>query len=470
MYYDDFDDFESGPIEDTLRRYEIMKTGGYDNMLDEEEFEQIIEHYLHNSSEDQALQACEVAGKYYPYSTNILILKAEIYIQRQKYGQAMKTLDAIDILDASNIDSVLMRSDIWINTHRTEKATQWLTAQAERFEGKEKAEILLELSDVYEEEMDFDKAFDAIIKILDFDKRNEEALQKICFLADFTGRLYDSITLHNALLEEDPVNCMGWYNLGSAYQGLKLYEKAIDAYLNCIAIDDTYEYAYRNLADAYMRTKKYEHALDALNDYLQIGKPEDIIYISMGKCHDKMKNYATARAFYFKALELSPGDANIHFCIGKTYIKEKLWNSAIQTLLTAITLTPKAVFSISLAECYKRINKMNAAVEAYKEAIIYCPPSKKVYVALIKGILEINSPIEALSQLKEAEDVCGYEPEFCYLKAAACLYLGKNKEALLNLEIALKEAPNKKRLFCSVYPDYANNIAIVKLIDRYGKG
>ena len=57
---------------------------------------------------------------------------------------------------------------------------------------------------------------------------------------------------------------MAWFNLAAAYQGLKLYEKAIDAYLYAIAIEEKFDYAYRNMGDAYIRLRKYKEAIEAL--------------------------------------------------------------------------------------------------------------------------------------------------------------------------------------------------------------
>src|ERR1700761_955957 len=112
MYYDDFNDDEQGPMDETLRRYEEVKKGESASILDEEEFERVIEYYFQNSNEEQALLACEIAQTYYPFSASMLLLKAEILTQSQKYGQALKALDEMEQYDNNNIDAVLLRSDI----------------------------------------------------------------------------------------------------------------------------------------------------------------------------------------------------------------------------------------------------------------------------------------------------------------------------------------------------------------------
>src|ERR1051325_5249550 len=112
MFDDDYldDDFDS--IDEMLRQYEQVKKGESPGMMDEEDFERIIEYYFQNSNEEQALLACDIARTYYPFSASILLLRAEILTQAQKYGQALKVLDEMEQYDQNNLDAVLLRSDI----------------------------------------------------------------------------------------------------------------------------------------------------------------------------------------------------------------------------------------------------------------------------------------------------------------------------------------------------------------------
>lgn len=322
---DDFLDGEYDSMDELLSRYEAVKRGEAAGMMDEEEYERVIEYFFQNSNEEQALLACDIARTYYPFSGNVLLLRAEILTQSQKFGQALKCLDELDQYDAHNLDAVLLRSDILLSQNKHDHAAEWLESESHHFQGKDKAEILLELTDVYDECEEFEAVFDTLKRIIKLDKRNEEALQKICFWAEFNDRNEESVELHTALTDEDPYNALAWFNLGSAYQGLKLYEKAIDAYEFCTAIDENFEFAYRNMADAYMRLKWYEKALEVLSKHLEIAKPEDVIFEAMGYCYEKQKDFRKARHYYRQASQLSPQDDGIFFKIGETYAREKQW-------------------------------------------------------------------------------------------------------------------------------------------------
>ena len=51
MFDDDYLDDEGNPMDDLLQRYELVKSGEAKSMMDEEEFERVIEYYFQNSNE-----------------------------------------------------------------------------------------------------------------------------------------------------------------------------------------------------------------------------------------------------------------------------------------------------------------------------------------------------------------------------------------------------------------------------------
>jgi len=471
MFNDDFHEDSWDSLEELLQRYEGVKRGEPgSSMIEEEEYERVIEYYFQNNNEEQALLACDIARTYYPFSGNVLLLKAEILTQSQKYGQALKALDEMEQYDQSNLEAVLLRSDILLGQFKYDQAALWLEQRSDEFEGKEKIEVLLELSDVYDECEEFDAVFDTLKRVIKIDRRNEEALQKICFWAEFTRRLEESVTLHQELTEADPYNALAWFNLGAAYQGLKLYEKAIDAYEFCVAIDERFEFAYRNMADAYMRLKWYEKALEVLEIHLEIAKPEDVIFEAMGYCWEKQKNFARARYYYRQASQLSPEDDSIFFKIGETYAREKQWEKAVKSYSVALHLDKEnAAYCMAIGNCLMEMDVKNEALVCYLNAVRLKPGNKTTWVALIRGLYIAGYYDEALTQLEVAREHCGDKPDFRYYQAAILFELGKTKEALVQLEKALKEAPNRVRIFTGLNPEHLRRSAVMELVTRYKK-
>ena len=470
MFDDDFNDEEWGSLDETLAKYEEVKRGESTSILDEEEFERVIEYYFQNSNEEQALLACDIARTYYPFSASVMLLKAEILTQAQKYGQALKVLDEMEQYDNNNLDAVLLRSDILLSQFKYDQAALWLEQRSKEFQGKEKTELLLELSDVYDESEEFDAVFDTLKRVIKIDRRNEEALQKICFWAEFTERLEESVTLHTQLTDDDPYNALAWFNLGAAYQGLKLYEKCIDAYEFCIAIDEKFEFAYRNMADAYMRLKWYEKALEVLEKHIEIAKPEDVIFEAMGYCWEKQKDFARARQFYRQASQLSPQDDGIFYKIGETYAREKQWEKAVKSFSVALHLNKdNASYCMAIGNCLMEMDVKSEALVCYLNAVRLKPGNKTTWVALIKGLFLTGYYDEALTQIAVAREHCGEKADFNYYQAATLFQMGKAKEALLQLEKGLKLSPAKVKMFTELNPEFLLRSAVAEVIGKYKK-
>src|ERR1051325_11222522 len=295
-------------LDELLRQYDDLKAGRSRNFLDEEGFEKIIEFFDEKEDLQKALEAAELGTTQYPFSSSLLIKKADILLSLRHYSDALKVLEHAELFDSADINLYILKTDVWLALDEHEKAVRLLETALQLFGGDERIELLFELADVYDDYEEFDKVFDCLKLILEQEPNNEEALYKICFWTDFTGRNEEGIRLHKQIIDEYPYNELAWFNLAAAYQGLKLYEKAIDAYQYAIAIEEKFDYAYRNMGDAYIRLRKYKEAIEALEKVTELAKPEDVIYEAIGLCYDKSMNYAQARFNYRKASHLNQED------------------------------------------------------------------------------------------------------------------------------------------------------------------
>jgi tetratricopeptide (TPR) repeat protein len=63
---------------------------------------------------------------------------------------------------------------------------------------------------------------------------------------------------------------MAYYNMGVAYDKLKEYQEAIDAYKEAIKIKPDDHKAYYNMGVAYDKLKEYQEAIDACKEAIKI--------------------------------------------------------------------------------------------------------------------------------------------------------------------------------------------------------
>jgi tetratricopeptide (TPR) repeat protein len=455
-------------IKELLRQYESLKQGQSHYFLEEESFEKIINHFEENEDFSKALEATDIAIERFPYSSLLLIKKADVLLANRQYKKALEILEQASLFDSSDINLYILKTDAYLALDQQEKAVKLLEESLALFEGEEKIELLFELADVYDDYEEFDKVFDCLKIILEQDPNNEEALYKICFWTDFTGRNEEGIRLHQHIIDEFPYNELAWFNLAAAYQGLKLYEKAIDAYQYSIAIEEKFDYAYRNMADAFIRLRKYKEAIDALEKVTELAKPEDVIYEAMGHCFDKLKNYAQARFYYRKATHLNQEDSKLFYKIACTYFNEQQWESCIKQLDHAMKIHKlQPEYNLLMGECKLKLELYKDATQYFSNVVRIRPRNVSGWEALTRCLYKAGFMEEALEQVEAALRITDGKPLFHFYKAAILLVMGKSKEAMLQLEKAMTIAPKLLKKFIELNPSGLQNQQVVDVVAKY---
>ena len=455
-------------LRELLQQYDNLKSGRSHSFIEEEAFEKIIDYFDEKDQVAQALEAVEFAVEQYPYSSNLLLTKADLLIAAKKYKAALFILEEAALLDQSDINLYILKTDAYLAIDQQEKAAAVLEAALGYFEGDEKIELLFELADVYDDYENFDKVFDCLKLVLEMDPNNEEALYKICFWTDFTGRNEEGIRLHQQIIDEYPFNELAWFNLAAAYQGIRLYEKAIDAYQYAIAIDEKFDYAMRNMGDAYLRLRKYKEAIEILQKVLELARPEDVIYEAIGHCFDKLKNYAQARFHYRKAAHLNQDDSQLYYKIACTYMNEGVWDSAIKNLHTAMRMyRSQPEYNLAMGQCYMEQGKIEEAVQYFGNVVRSRPKNANGWLELLKCLYQANCFEEGAEYVEHAIVLTSGKPIFFFYKSAFLLALGKSKEAILQLETGMNKNPKLVKKLIELNPSILQNQLVVDVVARF---
>jgi tetratricopeptide (TPR) repeat protein len=461
---------EHEDLRELLKQYQNLRNGHSHSFLDEESFEKIIDYFDDREEIPQAIEAAELAIGQYPYSSALLIRKADLMIASKHYAEALKILERAGSLDGTDINLYILKTDAYLALDQQEKAVTLLEDALQHFEGAERIELLFELADVYDDYEEFDKIFDCLKLILEQDSDNEEALYKICFWTDFTGRNEESIRLHHQIIDNNPYSELAWFNLAAAYQGLKLYEKAIDAYKYAVAIDEKFDYAYRNMGDAYIRLRKFRDAIESLEKVLELSKPEDVIYEAIGHCYDKLTQYAQARFYYRKASHLNQEDSKLYYKIACTYLNEGQWSNAVKQLETAIGIQSKQPeYNLAMGECKMQLGEYKEAIQYFSSVVRMRPKNVSSWEALIRCLYNATFFKEALEQTQAALSYTGGKPIFVFYLSAIYFSLGKSKEGLIQLEKAMAKAPKMLKKLVELNPGVLQYQPVVDIIARHKK-
>jgi tetratricopeptide (TPR) repeat protein len=455
-------------IKELLKQYENLRQGQGHSFIEEDAFEKIINHFEENEEIIKALEAVEIAIEHFPFSSSLLIKKADVLLTNRQYRKALEILDQAALFDSSDINLYILKTDAYLAIDEQEQAVKLLEDALVLFDGEERLELLFELADVYDDYEEFDKVFDCLKMILEQDPNNEEALYKICFWTDFTGRNEEGIRLHLQIIDAFPYNELAWFNLAASYQGLKLYEKSIDAYQYAIAIEEKFDYAYRNMGDAFIRLRKYKEAIEALEKVTELAKPEDVIYEAIGHCYDKLKNYAQARFYYRKATHLNQEDSKLFYKIACTYFNEQHWENCIKQLENAMKINKvQPDFNLLMGECKLNLGLYKDAVQYFSNVVRLRQKNVSGWEALLRCLYKAGWYEEAAAQADIALRVTGDKPLFIFYKAAILFSAGNSKEAILQLEEAMSRAPKLLKKFIELNPAALQNSQVVDVIARF---
>jgi tetratricopeptide (TPR) repeat protein len=457
-------------LRELLQQYDNLKAGKPNSFIEEDSFERLIDYYDEKEQLAHALEVSEYATTQYPYSSTLLLRKADLLIALRRYKEALYILEQAEILDGKDTALYILKTDAYLALDQQAKAAAVLEAALDDFDGEEKIDLLFELADVYDDYENFEKVFDCLKMILEQEPNNEEALYKICFWTDFTGRNEEAIRLHQKITDDFPFNELAWFNMAAAYQGLKLYEKAIDAYKYAVAIDDKFDYAWRNMGDAFLRLRKYKDAIEVLEKALELARPEDVIYEAIGHCYDRMGNFAQARFNYKKATHLSQGDSQLHYKIACTYMNEGNWNIAIKNLEVAMRmhrLQPE--FNLAMGQCFMEMGNLDDAITYFGNVVRVRPKNLNGWIELLKCLYKATLFEEALEYANFAFEQTDGKPIFLFYKSAILFALGKSKEATLQLEMGMEKNPKLIKKIIELNPAILQSQQVVDVLARFKK-
>lgn len=171
-------------MKELINQYQNLKHGRSHSFLEEDAFERIIDYYDEKDNIPEAMEAAEIALEQFPYSSNLMIKKADLLLATRKYQEALDILETAGLFDSSDLNLYILKTDAYLALDQQSKAVELLESALNLFEGDERLDLLFELADVYDDYEEFDKVFDCLKLILEEEPSNEEALYKICFWTD----------------------------------------------------------------------------------------------------------------------------------------------------------------------------------------------------------------------------------------------------------------------------------------------
>jgi len=254
---------------------------------------------------------------------------------------------------------------------------------------------------------------------------------------------------------------MSYFQLGEADKA----EPCLRAALRANPEDSQVEMV---LAQVLVQTRKLDEAASYLNKFLARNPKDQQAWYMLGKAYMQMSEDALK-----KINEIDPNSVVAHEIAGEIDASMHNYDLALVEYKKAIDLAPHLPGThMHMGDAYWNIGKWESAEEEFKAELTNDPNNCLASWKLGNSILEANdSSDDALTDLNHAIERCPNLMQARVDRARALVRLGKQPEALPDLEMAEKDSPREPTihfLLAAVYRAQGKTAEAQKEMITYG--
>lgn len=466
----DFDNDSDDQIDvsELIAQYEQSIKNDNIPFFEQEAFETIIEYYEEKGQFENAMDVAEKSLLQYPYSSILLLKKAQVFFELKQLDAALDILDKAEIYDSTELGIYLLRAEILAFQSRYTEAIEILENLFNTAETEDFPDIYLQLCDVYEDCEKYFEVYNCLVGCLKVDPNNEEALNRFNYCIEITDKYEESIPIHKQLIDINPYNQFAWYNLACSYRGMDRYEEAVEAFEYVLAINEEADFVYQDIAELHFKEKEYAKALAVIKDMLDTFESDDEIYFLQGKCYEALGDMKMARYCFRKAVHENPSLSEAYFRIGETYKQEGLWEQAYKSFQKASDLEKEQYdFCLAMAEAALEIGEIDVSIDACETAIDIFMNRYEAYFILGKLMAKNNDTVTAKEIMLKGIEVCKSTIELEFANCAILFMENKNKEAEIQLRILLERNFAKHTLLFDFCEELEENFIVNNILAEY---
>lgn len=421
-----------------LSRFETMLSKEDVYYFDIYEFIEIIEIYLDTDNLNRAKTAVELGLKQHPQSSELLVKKAHLLVESQKYKEAKTILESIGKIEPSNPDILFLLGIVNLYHYETTIAKEYFNkALAEN--NDEAEELILNIAIHFQNVNLYDQAIDFLLKGFQINSTNADILYELAFSFERTGELEKSSSYYNAYLDINPFSEYAWYNIALVYDKMEQFEKALEAFNFALAIDDEYSLAYYGKGNILANMDKYNEAAEVFKEAIPLDPENDELMYFIGECYEKLRDDEKALLYYKRSLKLNDKNPNAWFGIGIIrYYKNELFESLFY-VKKALKINPDdSEYWTILGKINEKLDFYEDAETALKKALDIDPDDVKNWIRYSKLLYKQEKIEEAVEVLTEANKNIKNNGDIIYSLSAYLLESNQHNKALKYFKLGLK--------------------------------
>lgn len=467
-----------------MKIIEAYESEGFNSVLEENDFNILIDYYIYKSQFDKALNIAQKAIDLFQNSLALKLRKAQILLKNKKPQQALEIIETLEKTDPKLKNLQIIKAYTLTALDKANIAFEIISIEIAKIEDDyERSSLIGEVTFFFTINSKFNYALD--IQKAEFEKTGSpEWLLDMAYSAQNMQNYQQAIKYQTQFLDERPFSEEGWLALARANSHLENYNEACEAYEYALAIDPKMDEAKFEKGICLLRTKRFEETIETFSEYLVSNEPsqteEADIHLFLGIAYSHENKLHEAYKHLEKAFSLGLKESIIFQYIGKILSENNQKDDALFFLIQGMPsfILNDATIDFELDSIsmyfdiqYQRGNYSDAErimLSALWQEIVFFEWSSKLALLQAKHLNKHNQAIQTLFNAIDNEDNQDQKP---YEMLATCMLMRdyQNQRAdipaiIMLLKQAEKQGEKKFATLRNEFPEYREIPEIVEFL------
>lgn len=400
----------------------------------------------------------------YPETSSILILRAIILCDFNRFEQALSVLNYLKPSESENSRLYLAYGWYYLKQELIDDAILNFNTAIEKCgnDNDKIAEIAYEIGINLNQNGYFEQSIYFFEKYKNISTDDDIAnLDELAYAYGQIGRYDDSIDIYKKITTQDPLNDTTWFNMGIVYCKKSEHQNAINAYNTAISINPLAADSYYNLAYVYFYISQYDEAIINFTEYLSLTNNNDInptAYLYIGECWFEKNIINLAYKFFELTCKKMPDNVMAMHMLGLSYIEMGEYVKALVTLTEAQTLDPtNSDIIFAIAQTYDKLCQHDKMIESLERGLTLAPDEIYAWFELFKQqFWHQKQPFDFENFITRNKNIYGNIPSVLMMEAFFDWTIFDKKNEALDLLVTVankseqifKEATNEPIAQC----------------------
>jgi len=483
---EDFFDLEEEELEDLeyvelVSRYENMARGNRAVYLSVDDYENLFIYYTHFSflpfpAENANLK---MAGKVirdglsqYP-NADLLRLFAVYYRylnENLTTEKTIKLLQQIDLQEYDNFIASYYLANIYAKINAVSESIALYQELLENTQYEEiKVQVYSDLLFLLDKQEDIPKMLEYYDNVLELEPEHTRFLfRDLYFHLLFKPEL--GALFFELYVKRYPFSAKGWHCLGQLYAVLSLYEKALEALDNAVALSDDAGHLIA-LAEVYKAFGQPEKSLEYFLEVLESHPKYTDCYIDIADLYYALGHVELALRYYGLSLDAFPDNSEALIGTAIALASTEKYEEAISYLekIRKMNVVPVEALLL-MSDYFIELERDEDAITLFEQMTELHPLVADVWLSYSNYYASYGNYAQAYSVLKCGMFAMKDNVQLMYRMANYYFLDGKNERAISFLETAYLIDPTYLNMFLEYDEDIEKNPLIMDIVNGLKSG